>query len=77
MDHTTINTAYLDSPCQELFVGGLGFFVVLTLFWQLIFVCLLEVHSSCTCGMIKLESNIVERDKTIHYRIIIFDSNNS
>ena len=27
MDHTKIDTAYLDSPCQELSNGGLGFVV--------------------------------------------------
>ena len=33
MDHTTLDQADLDSPCQELFVLGLGFVVALAVRW--------------------------------------------
>ena len=35
MDHIKIDTAYLDSPCQELSVRGLGFVVALMVCWEI------------------------------------------
>ena len=50
MDHTKIDTSYLDSPRQELSNGSLGLVVALRPFLELIFrVFVLVVQSSCTC----------------------------
>ena len=37
MDHTKIDTAALDAPCQELLVRSLGIFVALLFFLGIIF----------------------------------------
>ena len=39
MDHTKIDTAALDAPCQELLVRSLGIFVALLFFLGIIFLC--------------------------------------
>ena len=49
MDHTKINTAYLDFPRRELSNGGLGFVVALLVRQGVIFcVRLLGVQSNCS-----------------------------
>ena len=48
MDHTKIYFADLNSPCRELFNGGLGIVVALLVLWKIDFCPLiLDVQSSC------------------------------
>ena len=54
MDHTKIDTAYLDSPCRGLSVRGLGFVAALSVFFRgLIFrICALGVQSNPAVGKV-------------------------
>ena len=57
MDHTKMNPKYLDSPCQDLSVCGLGFVVALTVFTGIDFcVRVLGIQSSCTKPAVKYSS---------------------
>ena len=47
MDHTTVDQADLDSPCQKLSIRGLGIVVALAVFSEIILcVFILEKQSS-------------------------------
>ena len=39
MDHTKMDPADLDFPCEELSVHGLGFVVALSVHWEIDFLC--------------------------------------
>ena len=48
MNHTKTDTLYLDSPCPDIFNGGLGFAVAFLVFRKLI-VGVRVAHSQFSC----------------------------
>ena len=49
MDHTKIDQADQDSPCRELFNGGLGIITALTVRCQIDFLCVRIADRKSSC----------------------------